>query len=239
MKKRILSGLVLFLSVCMIGCAVMYVRAFYPAQDAALACLASLREGVCVEHRSDGWAFVPQEVSAGLVFYPGGNVAAESYAPLMEALAARGILGVLLKMPASLAILDMDAAEGIQAAYPAVQRWYIGGHSLGGYAASTYLGDAHEKYEGLILLAAYTQTDLTDTKLDVLSIYGSEDGVLSRERYQAGLPLLPEGYEELIIDGGCHSYFGAYGMQSGDGVPAVTREEQIAITADAVAAFMD
>jgi hypothetical protein len=41
-----------------------------------------------------------------------------------------------------------------------------------------------------------------------------------------------------VIDGGCHAYFGMYGEQKGDCVPTVTDEEQIFLTADAMAAFV-
>ncbi|MBQ3182303.1 MAG: alpha/beta hydrolase, partial [Clostridia bacterium] len=36
----------------------------------------------------------------------------------------------------------------------------IGGHSLGGAMAASYLAETEEKYDGLILLAAYTTADL-------------------------------------------------------------------------------
>jgi pimeloyl-ACP methyl ester carboxylesterase len=141
-------------------------------------------------------------------------------------------------MPLNLAILDMGAAEGVTEDYPSVARWYIGGHSLGGFAASAYLNEAKEDYEGLILLGAYTQSNLTALGLRALSIYGSEDGVLNMENYRNGLPLLPKGYTEIVIDGGCHAYFGAYGEQAGDGVPTISREKQMEVTAEEVTAFV-
>ncbi len=39
----------------------------------------------------------------------------------------------------------------------------------------------------------------------------------------------------IIIDGGCHAYFGMYGVQEGDGTPKISNEEQIEQTADAIA----
>ena len=41
-------------------------------------------------------------------------------------------------------------------------------------------------------------------------------------------------YTEKIIDGGCHSYYGMYGAQAGDGIPTITNIEQIRITADEI-----
>jgi hypothetical protein len=68
----------------------------------------------------------------------------------------------------------------------------------------------------------------------VLSIYGSRDGVLDRDKYEKYLLNLPDTAEEVVIEGGCHSYFGCYGMQTGDGTPTITREKQMAETAEAI-----
>ncbi len=45
-------------------------------------------------------------------------------------------------------------------------------------------------------------------------------------------------FMENIIKEGCHAYFGMYGTQDGDGIPTITNEEQIRITADAIAEMM-
>lgn len=87
-------------------------------------------------------------------------------------------------------------------------------------------------------LGEYTQSDLTASGLRTLSIYGSEDGVLNMENYRNGLPLLPKGYTEIVIDGGCHAYFGAYGEQEGDGVPTISRDQQMEVTAEEMVAFI-
>ena len=58
------------------------------------------------------------------------------YAPLLHDLAEDGILCVLVKMPCNLAVLDMNAADGIPECFPEVTDWYIGGHSLGGAMAA-------------------------------------------------------------------------------------------------------
>ena len=225
MKRKIFLIPLVLLLAAVIGCSI-YLGDYYRAEAEALA-LADGMEGDLV------WA--PENSQAGLIFYPGGKVDHAAYAPLMEALADRGILCVVTEMPFHLAVLDIDAAAGIQAEYPDVDRWYIGGHSLGGSMAAAYLDSCGEDYEGLILLAAYSTADLSASGLDVLSIYGSEDRVMDRENYEEYRGNLPGDFRELVIDGGCHAGFGMYGAQEGDGVPAITAEEQIAITAEAIA----
>ena len=60
-----------------------------------------------------------------------------------------------------------------------------------------------------------------------LSIYGSEDKVLNAEKYLEYKSNLPADFTEEVIAGGCHAYFGMYGVQKGDGVPRITNTEQI------------
>lgn len=103
--------------------------------------------------------------------------------------------------------------------------------------AANYAAAHSEDYEGLILLAAYSTKDLTQTSLRVLSVYGSEDGVLSRDAYERNWANLPTNTTEVVLDGGCHAQFGIYGPQDGDGIPTTSGKEQIRQTAEAIAAF--
>lgn len=152
----------------------------------------------------------------------------------MEACAERGILCVLVHMPGNLAVLDINAADGIQEQYPEIDHWYMAGHSLGGSMAAAYLEKHTEEFDGLILLAAYSTKDIKNSGKDVLSVYGSEDKVLQMDSYEKYRKNLPDYFTEQIIPGGCHAYFGSYGPQDGDGIPQISNEEQIQITADAI-----
>ena len=182
----------------------------------------------------DTMVFSPENATVGLIFYPGGKVEHRAYIPLMEACASRGILCVLVEMPFRLAVFDINAAEGIQEKYPEIESWYIGGHSLGGSMAASYLADHTDEYEGLILLGSYSTADLSDTDLNVLSIYGSEDKVLNREKYDENKSNLPDDFSEVVIEGGCHAYFGMYGAQDGDGTPTISNHEQIRLTVESI-----
>ena len=83
-------------------------------------------------------------------------------------------------------------------------------------------------------MAAYSTKDLSQSDLDVLLIRGSNDQVLNMEKYEENLSNLPDDYTEVVIEGGCHGYFGDYGMQAGDGTPTITVEEQTKETVDAI-----
>ena len=91
----------------------------------------------------------------------------------------------------------------------------------------------------LILLAAYSTADLKETGLRVLSLYGSEDGVLKMDSYEKYRDNLPEDFTEIVIPGGCHAYFGSYGPQKGDGTPQISNEEQIRFTTEAIGDFIE
>ena len=90
-----------------------------------------------------------------------------------------------------------------------------------------------------IYVSDYYHADLTDSGLRVYSTYGSEDGVLNREKYEAARINLPQDTTETVIAGGCHAGFGSYGAQKGDGAPVISAEEQQQQTADALAAWMN
>ncbi len=174
------------------------------------------------------------------IFYPGGKVEETAYLPMLEALASRNVACYLMKMPCHLAVFDIDAAEKIRdhEAY-AYESWYVGGHSLGGAMAASYVAEEADAYDGLVLLGAYATKDLTGTGLSVLSLYGSEDGVLNREKYAKNKENLPEDMAEVEIKGGNHAYYGNYGEQKGDGTAKITREDQQEQTVEQITSFVN
>lgn len=110
----------------------LYAADYYRADETAAAALAATGK-VTVELREDMALFRPKSPAAiGFIFYPGGKVEFTAYAPLLLKLAEQGMQCVLPEMPLNLAVLDMNAADGIRERYPEIQTWYIGGHSLGG-----------------------------------------------------------------------------------------------------------
>ena len=219
------------------GACTIYLGDYYRADNEAIDAFLPL--GTTWKEEPDGTiVFEPEGATKGFIFYPGGKVEYTAYIPLMQACAEKGILCVLVEMPFNLAVFDISAAEGIQKEYSEIEEWYIGGHSLGGSMAASYLADHAEDYEGLILLGSYSATDLSDTDLAVLSIFGSEDRVMNHEKYEDNKSNLPDDFSEFVIEGGCHAYFGMYGAQDGDGIPAITNEEQIRLTAENIVGIM-
>ena len=232
--KKIIAAVVLaLLAVLGIG-GFVYVSDYYHADDDALKALNLQGDGLQVEQDGAVIWFIPENPAAGIIFYPGGKVEYTAYAPLLRALAEEGILSALVKMPCNLAVLDADAASGLKYKHPEVTSWYMAGHSLGGAMAANHAAKHADWYDGVILLASYSTKDLNDTGLRVLSVYGSEDGVMNRESYEKYRNNLPADSTEVVLPGGNHAQFDSYGPQEGDGRPTISKEEQIRGTTEAV-----
>ena len=239
-KKRRMLWLVipLLIAALLLAASAVYLGDYYRADAEA----GSWPDGLRVEERrldNGDLVFGTGDEAAGFIFYPGGKVEHAAYAPLMRELAAEGVFCVICEMPFRLAVLEPDAADGLQEQYPEVGRWYLGGQSLGGAMAASYLADHAEDYDGLVLLGAYSTADLSRSGVKVLSVFGSEDKVLNREAYERNRSRLPAALRELVIEGGCHAGFGMYGPQSGDGTPTISTAEQIRQTTAAILEWMD
>ena len=231
-------GVVLIVICVLAGVTMAYVGDQYHADDEALTAVADedgSADGVTVSHLSDGKVvFAPQQVHAGLIFYPGAKVQPEAYAPLLTECARQGILCVLVEPLFNLALLDVDAADGVQEKFPGVDAWLIAGHSMGGVAAAEYLARHENDFAGIVFVASYPSADLQTFGGKAVSILAENDGVLNREKYEDAKGKLPPDAREVVIAGGNHASFGNYGEQDGDGQASISRAEQQAQTAAAI-----
>lgn len=197
-------------------------------EAAALRALES-GEGVVVSP-GDPLVYQPRkgEPAVGLILYPGGRVDHRSYGPLARRLAAEGYLVAIPDMPLNLAVFDPGAAGEVIQAYPRVEAWAMGGHSLGGAMAARYASTHPGKVVGLVLWASYPPegADLSGRELEVVSIYGTRDGLASPEEVLSARSLLPEQAEFVAVEGGNHAGFGYYGTQRGDLKALISQQEQ-------------
>lgn len=193
--------------------------------------LAALQSDGQVKVDTQPWlifAPVGQEPTTGLVLYPGGRVDARAYAPAARTIAQEGYLVVIVPMPFDLAFFAPDRALDVMTAFPDVEHWAVGGHSLGGAMTARLAYQNPGAVQGLVLWAAYPAAgdDLSAHDLAVASIYGTRDGVATGEEIAASRPLLPADAEWVAIEGGNHAQFGWYGPQAGDNEAIISREEQ-------------
>ena len=170
----------------------------------------ALQTDETVEVSDERWlVFSPteNEPTSGLILYPVGRVDPVAYAPLAREIAAGGHLVVIVPMPLNLAFLGANRAMEVMDTFPEISTWAIGGHSLGGAMAANYVDGQPDRIEGLALWAAYPaqSDDLSDLALEVVSIYGTNDGVTTIDDIRGSETLLPENASWVAIDGGNHS----------------------------------
>lgn len=211
----------------------------YNADKTSLECLISTDD---IKVNNDKYiTFTPTEnvKSTGFIFYPGGLVEPEAYAPVMKQIAEQGYTVVVVKMPINLAVLNFNRAEDVISEYSNIDSWVIGGHSLGGVMACKYAAQ-NDKIRGVVLYASYPQNDsLKDANIEILSLWGSEDKVASIEKIIDGKDKVNSNSKFIEIKGGNHAHFGDYGEQKGDGESTITAEEQWLQTAKYTVGFLD
>lgn len=245
-KGRIIAlTSVLSVIVLIAGAFFIYTGIYYHADEEVEAYLKS-DDDVLVRKEDNMYVFqsksIPENApTSAFVFYPGAKVEYTAYAPVMYRIAKESPATVyLVHMPFNLAMMNEHAVDKIMDSHEDVTHWYLGGHSLGGAVASMEVASHSHSFTGLILEASYSNKDLTGHKdMAVLSLLGSNDGVINRDNYEKYNSNLPKDkYTEYIIDGGIHSYFGDYGHQSKDGTAGITKEEQWSQISHQVSAFI-
>ncbi|USG64655.1 alpha/beta hydrolase [Brevibacillus ruminantium] len=228
MKKRFLRYLLyVFIIIALLVAAIAWFLDPYRPDEAAMQAMKS-GNGVKVEEVEGLIIFEGGENNPpGVIFYPGGLVGPESYAPIARLLALSGHRTVIVKMPMNLAITGVDRADDVLKGYPK-ETFVIGGHSLGGVMAARYAAVHPEKVAGVFLLASYPDQkgNLKESGLPVLSLIGSRDGVMNRTEYEKARQFLPDHTTYLAIPGGNHAQFGSYGAQKGDQPAVISPEDQ-------------
>ncbi|KQQ04059.1 MULTISPECIES: alpha/beta hydrolase [unclassified Rathayibacter] len=199
-----------------------------PDEDA----LAGVRAdaGVSVERTASAIVMTPTAAAAsddlagvGLVFVPGAKVDAQSYEATLAPLVDEGASVVITRPILNLAFFDLRSLESFTDQAEGVDRWLVGGHSLGGVKACQWAEDP--EVAGLVLLGSYCANDLSESDVAVLSLSGSEDGLSTLEKVDAARDQLPASADLVEIDGANHADFGWYGPQPGDGTASISHEE--------------
>lgn len=177
------------------------------------------------------------DYDTGFVFYPGGDVDYRDYGPLLTAIAQQGYLVISTEFPLDFAFMNMTAAYKYMRQYSDVEHWFIGGHSLGGSMAASVAALDKNRFDGVVLFASFSMSNLSIRNMPVLSLYGSNDGVLNMTSYKLFKYAIKKNLTEVVIDGGNHAQFGDYGEQRGDNEASISAQEQVAISAEAVGSF--
>lgn len=179
-----------------------------------------------------------------VVFYPGARVHRDAYiATWAPIVAATDTLVLIPRMPLNLAIFGRSRAAALIEDTPGIETWWVGGHSLGGAMAASWLGDQEPgAVDGLTLWASFATggAELEERDdLRVLSVSGSRDGLATPEDVAERRALLPPDALMIEVEGMNHAQFGRYGPQRGDLEPTIDgAEAQSALTEAHVTALL-
>ena len=179
----------------------------------------------------------------GLVFVPGARVHPSAYLYKLSGIVEETGMTVVITHPTlNLAFFDTRPLSTFTDDVPGVDRWFVGGHSLGGVRACQLAGSddpgAEPEVVGLMLFGSYCADDLSDADLAVLSFVGSEDGLSTPGKVEEAAHLLPDDAVSVLLEGANHASFGDYGPQPGDGVATIDSADVRDLIATATADFV-
>ncbi len=97
--------------------------------------------------------------TTGLVFVPGAKVDPFAYMFKLSGIVEGGMTVVIAKPILNLAIADLRPLDAFTSEVPGVDRWFVGGHSLGGVRACQYAEQGN--VAGLVLFGSYCASDLS------------------------------------------------------------------------------
>ena len=175
-----------------------------------------------------------EDAETGLIFYVGAQITPDAYIPLLARIAEQGYACFVPNLTFNMAALEPSAADEIISAHPEIRTWILAGHSMGGLTASGYADDHRDTVDGLILVAAYTNRDMSGAELPVLAVFGDTDGVMNKGLYDKRLAWNPSDFEEHNIPGANHAQYGDYGKQPRDNDATISAEEQQSQTAEII-----
>jgi hypothetical protein len=164
-------------------------------------------EGLTRHQDNNKIVYEMENYDVHIIFVPGGKVDPSAYEYLAYSIAKEGYKVTIVDTPFNLAILRPFQADKF---YEEGKINILMGHSLGGSVASMNMN--RNPYDMLILMGSYTTQDIGQRKAIVL--IGSEEELPETDAYKDSFDLL-RNYEEHIVQGGNHSYFGFYGDQRG------------------------
>ncbi|WP_394770426.1 alpha/beta hydrolase [Lacisediminihabitans sp.] len=209
------------------------------AGDRSAALLAWRNPAVSISSTDHSIVMAPATgaTGTGLVFIPGAKVDPCAYLYKLSGIVEKGTTVVITKPTLNLAFFDQRPLDTFTADAPAVTRWFVGGHSLGGVRACM-LADS-PRVAGLVLFGSYCANDLSASSLAVLSIGGSRDGLSTPDKIESSSALLPADATFVEIAGANHARFGDYGTQPGDGTATISSSKARAEITAALAAFLE
>ncbi|MFV0419542.1 MAG: alpha/beta hydrolase [Dysgonomonas sp.] len=184
---------------------------------------------VDISSTNDFYLFTPlKEYDNIFIFYPGALVDPKAYIPLCRKIAENNIKVYIIKMPWRLASKGYIRPKELELFVDTTKTYILAGHSQGAKMAAQFVQENPTLIDKLILIGSSHPRDisLSDSKIPILKIYGSRDGVADEQSILNNKSKLPPNTKFIRIDGANHSQFGYYGYQLGDNRAQISREQQ-------------
>ncbi|MCD9573846.1 alpha/beta hydrolase [Flavobacterium soyae] len=175
-----------------------------------------------------------------LFFYPGAMVDPKAYVPLCRQISENGLKVYLIKMPWRLASNGYKLPKELGLLDDKNIEYIFAGHSQGGKMAAQFVYENPGLIDKLILIGTTHPRDISiaDSRIPILKIYGSDDGVADEKTILKNKSKLPESTKFVKIEGANHAQFGYYGFQFGDNSARISREQQQAETLKNILEFV-
>lgn len=238
-KKQALKAL-LILSTCIVVCFFVWLSDSYlPTSEAKL----YLKSDSHVEVKIDKniTVFTPKSYTpdTGIILYPEERVDAKAYSKMCNMIASNGYKVVAVDMPFNFAVFGKNEAKKIIQQNEDIDNWVIVGDSLGGAVASDYVKSNLNKIRGIVFISSYpSDYYLKEVNMNVLSIWGSKDGVLKYQKLIDAKEKLPQNTIYSEIEGANHSQFADYGTYKGDDDALISSDEQKLKTVETILEFL-
>lgn len=175
-----------------------------------------------------------------VMFYPGALVEPQAYAPLCRQIAENGYIVMIIKMPWRMANLGYTIPLEKGLLSDSTRQFVLIGHSKGAAMIARFIYEYPNYIDKAILMATThpIDQDLSQLKIPILKIFGSNDGIADEKSIVTNKRLLPASTTYIRIAGGNHAQFAHYGRQFMDSEASITREQQQEIMLKYILSFL-
>jgi hypothetical protein len=194
-----------------------------------------------VEQSRDYFLFTPVKESKDVViFYPGAMVDPKAYVPICRKISDNNIKVYLIKMPWRLASKGYNIPKQLRLFTDTTKTYILAGHSQGAKMAAQFVYENPALIDKLVLIGTTHPRDLSlaHSKIPIMKIYSSKDGVANEKGVMDNKSKLPATAKFVKIEGANHAQFGYYGFQLGDNPATISREQQQTETLKQVIEFI-
>ena len=167
-----------------------------------------------------------QSMDVGIIIYPGEKIEPKSYANIARKLAQNGYPVSILKLRLNQPDLSFGKGTSLIESKKDIKRWYILAHANG---ANIAYKDALKikNISGFVFMGAIPEgNDLNLVNMPVLSIWGTNDGLLDFSKTNEIKKRLPQSADYYMLEGGNSTNFADIELVSGDEEAVVSPSDQ-------------